>query len=191
MRPTSGIAAEDSLYIFGSSLVIPVEEHNRMMERLLASISHRLEKASQTRLMLCGLNLNMALDLIRIAEKFGASFVTDDFTHNARYGSNRISEEGDPFEALARGYLLKIPAPGMYPFEDRAREIQNRMKAAGAKGMVYLLQLYCDAYAFEYALLKERFDRWNLRHLKIEAEDTPSSLEQLNVRIQSFIESLL
>jgi benzoyl-CoA reductase/2-hydroxyglutaryl-CoA dehydratase subunit BcrC/BadD/HgdB len=65
------------------------------------------------------------------------------------------------------------------------------MQKAGAQGMIYLIQLYCDAYAMEYAMLKERFDRWNLKHLKLEAEDTPSSIEPLNVRVQSFVESLL
>ena len=45
--------------------------------------------------------------------------------------------------------------------------------------------------AIEYAILKERFDNWNLTYLKLEAEDTPSSIEQLNVRVQSFVESLL
>jgi benzoyl-CoA reductase/2-hydroxyglutaryl-CoA dehydratase subunit BcrC/BadD/HgdB len=65
------------------------------------------------------------------------------------------------------------------------------MKEAEAAGLIYLIQLYCDAYAMEYACLKEYFDRWDLKHLKIEAEDTPSSVEQLNVRIQSFLESLI
>ena len=116
--------------------------------------------------------------------------VTDDLTHNARYGSNKIDMAGDPFEALARGYLRKVPAPGIYSFEERATDIRDRMAKAKAKGMIYLIQLYCDAYAIEYAILKERFDKWNLTHLKLEAEDTPSSIEQLNVRIQSFIESL-
>jgi len=36
-------------------------------------------------------NLNMALDVIRMSEKYGASVVTDDFTHNSRYGSNIIA----------------------------------------------------------------------------------------------------
>jgi benzoyl-CoA reductase/2-hydroxyglutaryl-CoA dehydratase subunit BcrC/BadD/HgdB len=57
--------------------------------------------------------------------------------------------------------------------------------------MIYLIQLYCDAFAIEYAILKERFDAWNLTYLKMEAEDTPSSIEQLNVRVQSFVESLV
>ena len=84
-----------------------------------------------------------------------------------------------------------MPVPGVYSFEDRAVDIKNRMEKAGAEGMIYLIQLYCDAYAMEYGILKERFSAWNLPHLKLEAEDTPSSVEQLNVRIQSFVESLL
>jgi benzoyl-CoA reductase/2-hydroxyglutaryl-CoA dehydratase subunit BcrC/BadD/HgdB len=65
------------------------------------------------------------------------------------------------------------------------------MQRAEAQGLIYLIQLYCDAYAFEYATLKGRFEAWKLPVLKLEAEATPSSIEQLNVRVQSFVESLL
>jgi len=190
-RPQSDLSAVDAVYIFGSALVTPVDEQNELMRRLLTSLPSPNENQTEKRLMLSTINLNMALDIIRMSEKYGAAVVTDDFTHNARYGSNNIEIDGDPFEALARGYLRKVPAPGIYSFEERAAYIRDMMEQAEAKGMIYLIQLYCDAYAFEYAILKERFDAWNLVHLKLEAEDTPSSIEQLNVRIQSFIESLI
>ena len=189
-RPNTGISAEEAIYIFFSALVTPVEEHNDMMKRLLESLP-TLQEDKKTRLMLCAINLNMAIDVIRMCEKYGASVVTDDFTHNSRYGSNNINENGDPYEALARGYLRQVPAPGIYSFEERATYIRDMMEKAGAKGMIYLIQLYCDAFAIEYAILKERFDAWNLTYLKMEAEDTPSSIEQLNVRVQSFVESLV
>ncbi len=191
LRPKSGLSAEDAIYIFGSALVTPVEEQNEMMKRLLTSLPPSTENQAETKLMLCAININMALDIIRMSEKYGAAVVIDDFTHNARFGSNNIEMDGDPFEAVARGYLRKVPVPGIYSFEERAAYIRDMMAQAEAKGMIYLVQLYCDAYAFEYAILKERFNAWNLVHLKLEAEDTPSSIEQLNVRIQSFIESLL
>ena len=190
LRPNSGISAEDVVYIFSSALVTPVEEHNDMMKRLLDSLPAP-EENNKTKLMLSAVNLNMALDVIKMSEQYGASVVTDDFTHNSRYGSNNIDLDGDPFEALARGYLRKIPAPGIYSFEDRATYIRDKMEKAGAEGLIYLIQLYCDAFAMEWAILKERFDAWNLRYLKLEAEDTPSSIEQLNVRVQSFMESLV
>jgi len=189
-RPNSGISAEDAVYVFFSGLVTPIEEHNELMKKLLESLPSS-ETASKPRLMLSAINLNMSLDVIKMCENYGASVVTDDFIHNSRYGSYLVEEDGDPFEALARGYLRKVPAPGIYSYEERATYIRDRMEKADAQGMIYLIQLYCDAFAIEYGILKERFDNWNLTHLKMEAEDTPSSIEQLNVRVQSFVESLL
>ena len=189
-RPTAGIAAEDAVYVFASALTTPVEEHNALMRDLLASLSPGPPR-SDPKLMLSGLNIPMAVDVIRMAEKYGATVVTDDFTHNARYGSTEVPADGDAFRALARGYLRVVPAPGLYPFEARAAGIRDAMERAGARGLIYLIQLYCDAYALEYAILKERFDRWKLPHLRLEAEATPGSIEQLNVRVQSFVESLL
>ena len=191
LRPKAGISAEDAVTIFSAALVTPVETHNDMMRRLLPTLSSLAEENAQTRLMLCAVNLNMARDIIKMSGKYNATVVTDDFIHNARYGSNSIDVDGDPFEALARGYLRRVPAPGIFSFEERAAYIRDTMEKAEAQGMIYLIQLYCDAYAMEYAILKERFDQWNVPHLKLEAEDTPSSIEQLNVRVQSFVESLL
>jgi benzoyl-CoA reductase/2-hydroxyglutaryl-CoA dehydratase subunit BcrC/BadD/HgdB len=189
-RPTAGISAEDAVYVFAAALTSPVEEHNALMTELLASLPAGAPR-SDPKLMISGLNIPMSVDVIRMAERYGATVVTDDFTQNARYGSAEVPTDGDPFRALARGYLRKVPAPGIYPLEDRAAEIRAAMGRASAQGLIYLVQLYCDAYAFEYATLKERFDRWKLPHLKLEAEATPSSIEQLNVRVQSFVESFL
>jgi benzoyl-CoA reductase/2-hydroxyglutaryl-CoA dehydratase subunit BcrC/BadD/HgdB len=191
LRPDSTISAEDAVYVFASALVLPVEEHNALMRKLLDSLSPVSPQESKTRLMLCALNINLSLEVIRLAEKYGARVVMDDFSHNARYGSEAIEVSGDIFRAIAQGYLRKVPMPGMYAFERRAAYIQDLMKASRAEGLIYVIQLYCDAYAMEYAVLKEYFDRWNLPHLKIEAEDTPLSIEQLNVRVQSFMESLI
>jgi benzoyl-CoA reductase/2-hydroxyglutaryl-CoA dehydratase subunit BcrC/BadD/HgdB len=190
-RPRAGLSAEDAVFVFASALTTPVEEHNALLRELLASLPPRASSAAEPKLMLSGLNIPMALDVIRMTEKYGATVVTDDFTHNARYGSTAVPTDGDPFRALARGYLRRVPAPGLYPFEDRAAGIRDAMERAGARGLIYLVQLYCDAYALEYAILKERFDRWKLPHLRLEAEATPGSIEQLNVRVQSFVESLL
>jgi benzoyl-CoA reductase/2-hydroxyglutaryl-CoA dehydratase subunit BcrC/BadD/HgdB len=190
LRSTSGISAEDAVYVFASALTTPVEEHNALLRQLLASLPPA-QPQSGPRLMLSALSIPMSLDLIRTVEKFGATVVTDDFIRNARYGCADVPTDGDPFRALARGYLRTVPAPGMYPVEDRANGIRDAMSGAGAEGLIYLVQLYCDAYAFEYAVLKERFERWKLPHLKLEAEATPGSIEHLNVRIQSFIESLV
>lgn len=185
------ISALDSFNVVKASLVIPVEEHNEMLKKLLASPPQAKGAGKgKVRLMVCAVNFNIAADTARIADRFGASVVTDDLTNGVRYSSNMIDTSGDPLKALAKGYLMQIPSPGVYPFQKRADFIETAMKNAGAKGLIYLVQQYCDAFAFEYAIMKEKFDAKGLSYLQLEAEDTPASVEHLNVRIQSFIESL-
>jgi benzoyl-CoA reductase/2-hydroxyglutaryl-CoA dehydratase subunit BcrC/BadD/HgdB len=190
-RLTAGFTAEDAIHVVASALTTPVEEHSALLKELLAS-PPAARRVSDPKLMLCALNIPMALDVIRMAEKYGATVVADDFTHNPRYGSTTpVEDGGDPFRALAGAYLHSVPAPGFASFERRAVRIRDAMERAEARGLIYLIQLYCDVYAFEYAILKEHFDAWSLPHLRLEAEATPSSIEQLNVRVQSFVESLL
>ncbi len=189
-RPASGVSAEEAVHVVASALTTPVEEHSALVRELLAALPPAAPRA-EPRLMVSALNIPMALDVIRMAEKYGATVVTDDLSHSPRYGSAEVPADADPYRALARGYLRRVPAPGMYPLEERAAWIRQAMDQAGAQGLIYLVQLYCDAYAFEYATLKDRFDRWKLPHLRLEAEATPASIEQLNVRVQAFVESLL
>jgi benzoyl-CoA reductase/2-hydroxyglutaryl-CoA dehydratase subunit BcrC/BadD/HgdB len=191
-RESLGISAEEGLYVFASSLVMDVEEHNRLLLSLLENpVQASASNQEAPGVLISAMNLNMAWDLIRLVEEYGGRVVGDDFPNNARYGISRIPMEGDPFLALAKGYLRRVPAPGIYSFHERAESLAEQMRLSNAKGLIYLVQLYCDAYAMEYAILKERFDSWGIPHMRLEAEDNPASLQQLNVRVQSFLESLM
>lgn len=192
MREELGVSAKEAVFVFASSLVTPVEEHNEMLRGLVNRTHSGISDGpDRPRILLSALNLNMAWDLIRLVEQYGGKVVADDFSHSARYGSSLVPTQGDPFVALARGYLRRVPAPGIYSFEERAATLRDRMNRSRAQGLICLVQLYCDAYAMEYAILRERLETWGIRHLKLEAEDNAASLEQLNVRVQSFVESLV
>lgn len=137
-----GISAADALSVFASSLVTPVEKHNGMLRQLLDGPSMpKSSDPSRPRVLLSALNLNMALDMIRLVEEYGGEVVADDFSHNARYGSAVVPTQGDPFVALARGYVRRVPAPGIYSFEERATYLRDRMRKGRPNGLIYLVQL--------------------------------------------------
>lgn len=191
-RAALHISASDAVYVFASSLVMDVQEHNQMLKDLLESPARpAASKPGAPGVLISAMNLNMAWDLISLVEEYGGQVVADDFPNSARYGISRIPLEGDPFLALAKGYLRRVPAPGIFSFQERAEDLAQQMRLSNARGLIYLVQLYCDAYAMEYAILKERLDLWGIPHMKLEAEDNPASLQQLNVRVQSFLESLM
>lgn len=192
-RKSLGISAHDALFVVASSLVTPVETHNEMLRGLLSGDrSVPTSKATGPRIFISAMNLNMAWDVIGLVERFGGNVVGDDLWHSSRYGSHKVpTDASDPFTALARGYLGQIPVPGIYGFERRAAFLRDEIRRTDAQGVLFVVQLYCDAYAMEYAIIREKLIGWGIPHLKLEAEDSPGSLEQLNVRVQSFLESLI
>ena len=128
----------------------------------------------------------MALSQYRLAKEIG---VPPQRIGEIIAGKRAITADTDlrlcRFFGLSNGYWLRAQAA-------YDTEVAEDAAVLEAHEEVLAGRLHrCDAYAFEYATLKERFDRWKLPHLKLEAEATPSSIEQLNVRVQSFIESLL
>jgi len=187
---SEAISGSDVLDVVRASLVMPVEEHSAMLKQLLDSLPATPASDGKLRLMLCAYNFNIASEVSRIAERMGAAVIADDLTYSIRYNINEIDTGKDVMEALADGYLLEIPAPGLYSFDRKMDFLQKQMDEAKAAGLIYVVQSMCDAYAFEYAIMKDKFEEKNIPYLHMEVEDTPSSAEHMNTRIQSFVESL-
>lgn len=192
VRESMGIGAREALFVVASSLVLPVEKHTDLLKMLVSEKkSAELPQEDEPRVYISALNFNMALDLVSLVERYGGKVAGFDLHQSARYSSDPIPlDEEDPFLSVARGYLRRIPIPGLYSFEERAETLKTEMEESGAKGIIFLSQLYCDAFSMEHAILIERLNKLGIPTLRLEAEDSPGSLEQLNVRVQSFIESL-
>lgn len=178
------------LIILKAGLVMPPEDHNRMLEKLYESPPEGEPTGDRVGFMVCAVNFNIAERVIKIIEDFGGSAVTDDFIDGIRYFSHPIDTNGDPIASLVEGYLGRVPVPGYYPFKQKAQNILQTLESAGAKGIIYVIQQYCDAYNLEYPMIMERLKGTDVPVLKIETEDTDAAAEHMKTRIQSFIESL-
>ncbi len=187
---SEAITGSDVMDVIGASLVMPVEEHTAMLKQLVDSLPKGASSNGKPRLMLCAYNFNIAGEVSRIAERVGASVTADDLTNSIRYCLKDIKTGAYIMDSLAEGYLFEIPAPGLYSFEKKMDFIEQSMKDAGAKGLVYVVQSMCDAYAMEYAVMKDKFEERKIPYLHLEVEDSPTSVEHMNTRIESFVESL-
>lgn len=186
----AAISGSDVMAVVQASLIMPVEEHTAMLKKLVASLPQTPTGNGKVKLMLSAYNFNIAADVAKIAERMGASVTADDLVHGVRYSFNDIKTGPDVMLSLADGYLFEIPSPGLYSFERKVDFIQKSMKETGAKGLIYVVQSMCDAFAMESAVLNEKFEERQIPFLHLEVEDTPASVEHMNTRIQSFVESL-
>jgi benzoyl-CoA reductase subunit C len=173
--------------------VMPRDLLNPVLQALLAELESMPERPGgaparrAARLFLTGAVLDepRLLDLI---DDLGAVVVGDDLCTGTRHFSGQVGVTGDPFGSLADYYLNRPPCPAKYhPAHDPARYLVEQASAAGAEGVVFLLEKFCEPHAFDHALVIPALDQAGLPHLMLEMEQTPS-LEALRTRLEAFVE---
>lgn len=130
-------------------------------------------------------------DIYTLLEDAGADVVADDLCTGGRYFEGQIDTEGDPMEAIAERYMTRIVCPAKHAGVDsRGRHLIDRVKEAGADGVVFLLLKFCDPHAFDYPYLKQFLDEANVPSMLLEVEDQLPSEAQLKTRFETFVEML-
>jgi bcr-type benzoyl-CoA reductase subunit C len=174
---------------------MPPEEFNPLLAEFLAELEDSTsgpepgQRAGEPRLFLTGAVLDEPrfLDLI---EDLGAHVAGDDLCSGSRHFSAQVGAEGEPIACLAAYHLRRPPCPTKYhPDHDPARHLIDQVRQAGADGVIFALEKFCEPHAFDYALIRPTLDQAGVPNLLLEMEQVPS-LEALRTRLQAFVEML-
>jgi benzoyl-CoA reductase subunit C len=130
-------------------MVLPVEEHNAILDRYLALVlaEENRKPVDQARVILTGSFCEQPpLGLIKTLERAGCCIVDDDFLQVARWFRGDISEQGDPLDALVDAFLHDAHAcPTRYIDEDeKGAELVERVETSGAEGVLFCAPSFCD-----------------------------------------------
>lgn len=180
--------------IVKSSMIMPKEEHNAMLESLLPKLEQKKQpKKKGVRVFLsgslCGAPKKEVLSMI---EQSGAVVVGDDLFHGDRYISTNINEGIDPLEAIATYYLEKntdVPCPTRCdPKTDWPQYLIDSVKENEADQLVILMNQFCEPHMFFYPDIKEATEKAGIPHILVEMAHEMDSLETLRTRIEAFVE---
>lgn len=188
------LKAREVVAIVRCSMLMPVEEHNKLMERLLGEMETKSVPADEmTRVILTG-NLCQAppADVLNLIEEVGAVVADDDLYTGSRYFANDVEVGENPIEALADRYLRRIPpCPTKVDWEtDWSDYIIEMAKGVGAKGVITFLVKYCPPHMCYYPDVKRKLAAAQVPEVLIETEHEIISLEQARTRLQAFMETL-
>jgi len=146
--------------------------------------------APRKRLVLAGGLCSMP-DLYGIIEEAGAHVVDDDFCTGSRYFEGRVPAGGDPLAALAQRYAERSVCPAKHrDLDGRGRSLVERVRRAGADGVIFILLKFCDPHAFDYPYMKALLDAAGIPSLLFEVEDQLPAEGQLKTRCEAFVEGL-
>lgn len=177
--------------IVEAAMLLPKEDFNPLLERYLAGKETKAAPDHRVRLLLAA---NPCEDLepgfCEMMDEVEAEVVDDDLYWGYRYFAVPVSERGDPIEALAEAHLSLPACPTRHHAErDWPQFIIDRAQAVQAKGVVLLLQKFCEIHAFEYPYLRDKFKQAGLPVLLLES-DHSGATGRVKTRLEAFLEMI-
>ena len=149
--------------VLRAGLVLPVEEHNEMLDRYRSLVEADDERRpmDQARVALVGSFCEAPpLGLIRTLERAGCYIVDDDLVQVLRWISKPIPTEGDPLEQLVGAFLRdSIAGPTRWSGDgDKEREVLDRVEQSAAEGVLYCAPSFCDPALLDQPMTQKALD---------------------------------
>jgi benzoyl-CoA reductase/2-hydroxyglutaryl-CoA dehydratase subunit BcrC/BadD/HgdB len=185
------ISGAEVTKILLSAGIMPREKFNELLKEALDEIRRKPAITDyQARVMVGGSALDNP-QLIEIIEGLGGMVVTDSLCFGSRHFLNRVEEDGDPLEAIAKRYYFHNPCPRMMgEFNNRLQFTKELAKEANVDGIILQKIVFCDNHAVESTMLAEELEPLNIPVMVLEREHMISDVGRLKTRIEAFMERI-
>ncbi len=128
-------------------------------------------------------------------EDMSGHIVSDDLCIGIRPFLGKV-EDGDPILELAKYYLFLNDGMLSCPYMTESNRvfsrfefIKNMISSRGAKGVVFMVQRYCDPNLWDFQFLQNRFSKEGIPTLFLETEHKVAE-GQLKTRLEAFFEAI-
>ena len=175
--------------VLDAAQVMPRSLFNPLLSALLSSLETAPVIGRGPRLFLAGALLSDPR-LSELIEELGAQIAGDDLCSGSRHFLGHVGSGGDPVANLVDYYLQRAPCPSKrHLMHNAASVLLEKLRAARADGVLFLLDKFCEPHAFEYALLHPALEQAGVPHLAL-ATEPAQNIEGLRTRLQAFLEML-
>lgn len=194
LRPDPPLTGREFLDLARAYFYLPPEELLPYYQEVYRGLSAAGNGAGprRVRLMMAG---GIVADgdrrLLRLLEEeAGARVVVEDHCTGLRPFCCDVSEEGDPLQALAEGYLGRAPCARMKPIEERVLLAGELARRYQVDGVLYTFLKFCNAYGMGKKLFLDHFHDLGLPVIELPTDYSQSDLGQLKTRVEAFMEVL-
>ena len=189
LRAQGVISAVEYQHLVLSSMLLPKDEHNRLLEDCLQEFKGRPPVQGKVNLLVSASMLDDT-DFLQLIEESGGAVVADDMPSGSRYFYYPVGRSSAPLQALADRYLRRVPCPRKMLPPERFQYIQEIMKGAEVQGAIIHNLKACDCHLYEYPYLKKRLEETGRPVLFFRGEETEAEQETQRDDIEAFIEML-
>lgn len=189
------LTAEELYYIIRAGMVIPVEEHNKILEDVIDCISENIgEPMDKIKIIVSGSFCEQpSVSLIKTIELAGCYIVDDDFMLGSRWIQGDVeTDTDDPVNALVEAYLTKSTfSSSVYdvgnPKEERLIELFNRRKA---DGIIFAAPSFCDPALLDAPVLHNACDDKKIRYMSFKYSENTGQFKNIKEQVGAFADSI-
>ena len=178
--------------ILAAAQTMPKEDFNPLLETYLAGKDTTAGAGDRVPLLLaCNQCEDLEPGMAETVDGVGALVVNDDLYPGYRYFATPVppvQQNGDPLEALSQAHFSLPACPTRHnPVNNWGQHLIDRARQSGAKGVVLLMQQFCEIHYFEYPLVKDRFAQEGMPLLMLET-DHGGAAGRVKTRLEAFLE---
>ena len=189
------LSIEDVYCVIRAGTVIPVEEHNAILEQICEFIKEDIGiPQDKIKVVISGAFCEQpALGLIRAIEEAGCYVVDDDYMLGSRMILGDIDPNTDnPLETIALSYINQSQySSSIYdvdnPKEYRlARIVENRE----ADGVIFASASFCDPSLLDAPIFQNAFDKMGIRYIAFQYSENINQYKVIKEQVGTFSDSI-
>ncbi|BCG59125.1 2-hydroxyacyl-CoA dehydratase [Paenibacillus sp. URB8-2] len=192
-RPNPPLSGKDYLDLVKAFYYLPAEELLPLYQGIydkLAAVPVREDRTIRL-FMAGGIIADGDRKLLELIEdELGARIVAEDHCTGLKIASGYIDEEGDPYRALAEGYIDQTPCARMKPLQERVEISGGLATEYQADGVLYAYLKFCPCYGQIKNEFFRHYQQLGIPVLELPIDYSKSDQGQLKTRLEAFIEVL-
>ena len=188
------VTADEAYVLMAVGGVIPREEHNELLGTALAGLRERTAR-QQDRVRVVfegGFCEQPPLDLLRAIGQ-SCYVVDDDLLIGLRWILDPVPTDGDPLMNLAVSYLENSSySPVQHDLrKPKEKMLLERIRNSRAEAAIITAAKMCEPGLEEQVAYTTALDETDLPYFVSEFQENMTSLDQLEIQLETFIENLL
>ena len=189
------LSAVETYHIIRAGQVIPVEEHNEMLEQIVEHIQkERGEPMDNIRVIVSGSFCEQPpIGMIKSIELAGCYIVEDDFMLGSRFIQGDIKNDSeDPLDALSEAYIHQSTfSSAFYDVGNpKGLRLVKLAKERKVDGIVFCAASFCDPALLDRPEMQKEADAAGIPHINFQFHENTGQFKIIKEQAGTFSDSI-
>ena len=189
------LTIEEVYYILRAGTVIPVEEHNEILEKVCNTIKNDIgAPQDKIKVVISGAFCEQpAVGLIRAIEEAGCYVVDDDYMLGSRMIIGDIAANtANGLEAIANAYIKQSQYSSSIYDVDNPKEyrLAKIVEDRGADGVIFASASFCDPSLLDAPIFQNAFDKMGIRYIAFQFSENINQFKVIKEQVGAFSDSI-